>query len=129
MNTKNNTKCVLCGKEYYYCNVCNSTDPSWMISFCSDNCRQIYNVVASYSMKKLTQEQANGKLKELDLKNENNYSEATKGLLSEINVEEKEETVEENNEEDIIEYVAEEDGETVMVEAEAPRRMSRKKKR
>lgn len=88
---KNNTKCVVCGKQYYYCNTCKSQDPSWMISFCCDNCRQIYNTVAKYGIGKLTQEQANKKLKELDLSKENSFTDTTKKLISEIKkIEEKE---------------------------------------
>lgn len=84
---KSNRKCVICGSEYYYCSH-SCTDslgkPSWMASFCSDNCRNIYNATAKYNMKKLTAEEAKEILDNCDLSNKENFVSSTKKLIEEI---------------------------------------------
>ncbi len=128
---KNNTKCVVCGKEYYYCNTCKSQDPSWMISFCSDNCRKIYNAVAKFGMGKLTQEQAKDALKDLDLSKYDNFTDSTKRLISEINkIDEKEELEEEKKDVQNEQTSLEENKieETTYVRKARPSRTFKKKK-
>lgn len=40
-------KCLVCGKIYEYCKGCNYETPSWKSIFDSQNCHDIFEVVAS----------------------------------------------------------------------------------
>ena len=45
-------KCVCCGKEYEYCPNCSkSNKPAWMVTFCSERCKDLFNIVSAYNMK------------------------------------------------------------------------------
>ena len=84
---RSNRKCVICGNDYYYCNhSCADSlgKPSWMASFCSDNCRNIYNATVKYNMKKITVEEAKNILDTCDLSNKNNFTASTNKLINEI---------------------------------------------
>lgn len=94
MKEKNNVKCVICGKEYHYCNSCDSHKPSWMMSFCSDNCRRIYNVASCYNAKTIDGERALDEVKQLDISKIENFSNATKRIIKSIlSLDKKEEDV------------------------------------
>lgn len=64
---KTNKRCVICGKEYYFCSGCPGKSPAYMLSFCSKNCQNIYDAVAGYEMKTLSKEDAQNMLLEADL--------------------------------------------------------------
>ena len=66
---KLNRKCIICHKKYSYCPSCaaDSNKPTWMILFCSNNCRDLYNILNDYSHKLLTKEDAYNKLKGLEI--------------------------------------------------------------
>lgn len=82
---KNNVKCIICGKEYHYCHTCkDKNDPSWKMSFCSDNCRRIYNTAVAFNMQKITKEQALQELNNEDLSKINNFTDATKRIINKI---------------------------------------------
>jgi len=47
-------KCVCCGKEYEYCPTCAKKDqPQWMVTFCSEPCKELFNIVSAYNMKRV----------------------------------------------------------------------------
>lgn len=45
-------KCVCCGKEYEYCPNCGkNSKPAWMVTFCGEDCKELFNIVSAYNMK------------------------------------------------------------------------------
>ena len=76
-----NRTCVLCGKEYKYCNDCREYDdqPAWKNIYCSDNCRTIFNTAVDYKQGNLSLEDAYNKIKNIDL---NNRAEMRKDIIS-----------------------------------------------
>lgn len=82
---KDNKECVICGKGYYYCSSCPRKDPTWKQSFCSENCRKIYNAVAGYTTNQKTkQEAAEILINECDLSNLDHFNSATKYTIINI---------------------------------------------
>lgn len=83
-----NRTCIICSKRYRYCPTCSADTkkPTWMILFCSDNCRSLYNVLNDYSHKTVTREEAYRIIKEIDLSaTENlpwNFQELLRDILS-----------------------------------------------
>ena len=57
---KDNKTCILCGKKYSYCSRCSEFDhlPRWMECYCSENCKNIFNILSGYTMKDYTKEEA-----------------------------------------------------------------------
>lgn len=83
---KLNKTCCVDGVKYSYCNNCSddANKPRWMISFCSENCKNIYEAVAGYGAGKYTKEEAKELLDKCDLSKEHDFTNATKRLLKEI---------------------------------------------
>lgn len=79
-------KCVICGEEYDYCSSCpdKMNMPSWKNSFCSENCKKIYDACAKYNAGELIKEEANALLETCDLSSKSKFSSATKKLIKEI---------------------------------------------
>lgn len=42
-------KCVVCGKSYDYCPHCDSHKPRWMESYCSENCKLIFDACSGFA--------------------------------------------------------------------------------
>ena len=57
-------KCIVCGKEYEYCNRCSShaNMPTWMALYHDDNCRSIMNIATEYMAGNLTKADAKSQL-------------------------------------------------------------------
>ena len=57
---RNNKTCILCGNKYSYCSGCAEFDhlPRWMECYCSENCKDIFNILSSYNMNHKTKEEA-----------------------------------------------------------------------
>lgn len=57
--------CVTCGTSYEYCPKCaqDENKPMWMMAFDTEECKDVYGVIARYNTKDLTKEEAQ---KELD---------------------------------------------------------------
>lgn len=81
---KTNKKCCVCGCEYYFCSGCPSQSPSYMTSFCSENCKKIYHAVAGYNFGDLGEKEAYELLSECDLSKRENFTAATKSAIEEI---------------------------------------------
>ena len=84
---KPNRKCVICGHEYFYCTSgCQDSlgKPSWMTSFCCENCKQIYEVVARYNFDKTTAQNARRILDNCNLSEKEKFTAATQRLIAEI---------------------------------------------
>lgn len=89
MTIKNNKKCILCGKTYTYCSRCEEFDhlPRWMEIYCSENCREIFNTLASYNAKDISAKEAAERLSKCDMSDRDKYHDVSKKLISEINSE------------------------------------------
>ena len=57
----------MCSKEYEHCGHCGGTPKLWKNIFCSENCRDIYNVLNKYDGKLITKEDGIEQLKAFNL--------------------------------------------------------------
>ena len=56
MNKNNLRMCCVCHKEYPFC-LCNPEDrlkPTWHFAYCSENCKDIYNITSSFENGRLS---------------------------------------------------------------------------
>lgn len=83
---KLNKTCCVCGSKYSYCPSCgnSASKPSWMASFCSENCKKVYEAAASFNMKKMMAEEAKSILDTCDLSNKEHFTSSTQRLIKEI---------------------------------------------
>ena len=79
-------KCVVCGKEYEYCNRCSShaSKPTWMALYHDDNCRSIMNIATEYMADNITKADAKSQLDNCDLTNKKNFKESIVKAINEI---------------------------------------------
>lgn len=77
MGDKNNRICVVCGKSYYFCPNCNANQanpkPSWYSQFDSEQCKDIFNTLTNYFLKKITVQEAKEALSAYDLNDISDY--------------------------------------------------------
>lgn len=68
--------CVVCGKEYDYCNHCKSQShlPTWMSLYDNENCRTIMNICTEFMAGNVSKTDAKKVLDTCDLKNKNSFS-------------------------------------------------------
>ena len=68
--------CLLCKQTYEYCGGCSKYKhlPTFMTTFCSQNCRDIYQVMTNFEGKILTKEEAKRQLMNLDISRHNYYT-------------------------------------------------------
>lgn len=86
MNKNDLRTCCVCHKEYSFC-LCNPEDrlkPTWHFAYCSENCRDIYNITSSFENGKMTDIDAKEKLAKLDLSEQNNFGESYKNSIASI---------------------------------------------
>ena len=82
MIERNNKTCIVCGKSYKYCSGCaeyTHLEP-WHSIYCSDNCKEIFNIVSMYN--KVPKEETRSRLNKCDLSNKNTFH---KNILKTIN--------------------------------------------
>ena len=75
MAKKNNRKCIVCGREYYYCShncIDSINKPSWYTIFHDENCHDIYGAVANI-LPQQGKEAAKEALDKCDLSNKGNF--------------------------------------------------------
>lgn len=79
-------KCIVCGKEYEYCNRCSShaTMPTWMAIYHDDNCRSVMNIATEYMAGNLTRAEAKAQLNNCDLSNKDKFKESVTKAVDEI---------------------------------------------
>lgn len=84
---KHNKICSVCHSSYSYCPSCREDQkkPTWMFTFCSENCHDIYEATYAYASKKITAKEAKEKLDKLDISKYDNFGESYKKVISEIN--------------------------------------------
>ena len=79
--------CCVCHKEYSFCPVCNPEDrlkPTWHFAYCSENCKDIYNITSSFENGRLSDIDAKAKLEKLDLNEKDNFGESYKNSIASI---------------------------------------------
>ena len=79
--------CAVCHSPYSYCPVCgkDKDKPTWMFTFCSQNCHDIYEVTSSYANKELKASEAKKRLDKLNLSQLNNFGESYQTVIANIN--------------------------------------------
>lgn len=77
-------KCVCCGKEYDYCPSCPKKDqPGWMVTFCSESCKELFNIVSAYNVKRISKEAVIKYMSEHNLEVDK-YVDSVKKVLNEV---------------------------------------------
>lgn len=90
MNKRDLRTCCVCRHSYHFCPVCNEEDKNkepWYFVYCSENCKNIYNVMSSFENGKIDAETANEQLSKLDLSQKDNFGDSYKNTLSKISTE------------------------------------------
>lgn len=78
--------CCVCHKEYPFC-LCNPEDrlkPTWYFAYCSENCKDIYNVTSAFEDGRMTDIEAKEKLEKLDLSRKEYFGESYKNSIASI---------------------------------------------
>ena len=86
MNKNNLRMCCVCHKEYPFC-LCNPEDrlkPAWHFAYCSENCKDIYNITSSFENGRLSDIDAKAKLEKLDLNEKDNFGESYQKSIASI---------------------------------------------
>lgn len=87
MNKNDLRMCCVCHREYSFCPVCNLEDrlkPTWYFAYCSENCKDIYNITSSFEDGCITDIKAKEKLEELDLSRKEYFGESYKNSIASI---------------------------------------------
>nr|DAZ03670.1 MAG TPA: DNA gyrase subunit A [Caudoviricetes sp.] len=79
--------CSVCRKTYKYCLKCREYEylPTWMFAFCSENCKDIYNITSDYEDKRVTADEAKKQLDKLDLSRISNFGTSYQNTINDIN--------------------------------------------
>ena len=86
MNKNNLRICCVCHKEYPFC-LCNPEDrlkPTWHFAYCSENCKDIYNITSSFENGRMTDIEAKEKLNKLDLSRKEYFGESYQKSIDSI---------------------------------------------
>ena len=78
--------CIVCGKEYEYCNHCkkHSSLPTWMALYHDENCRNIMNIATEYAAGNLTKAEAKLQLECCDLTGKHKFKGSVAKTVGEI---------------------------------------------
>lgn len=78
--------CAVCHKKYKYCPACNEDKdkPYFMFVFCSENCKDIYDVGSKFEDGRIDGETAYKELEKLDLSELKSFGESYKGTVRKI---------------------------------------------
>lgn len=80
-------KCAVCGKNYPFCPRCgeDKDKPMWYFTFCSENCKDIYDVTSKFEDGQISGKDAKTKLDKLDLSNFEDFGNSYKISVAKIN--------------------------------------------
>lgn len=79
--------CCVCHSEYKFCPRCSAADknkPTWYFSFCSENCKNIYNVTSRFENGILSGEDAAKELTGINLSNIDKFGDSYKKSIDKI---------------------------------------------
>lgn len=80
--------CCVCHIEHQFCPVCNPEDRKlepWHFAYCSENCKDIYEVTSEYENGRLSANDAKEKLDKIDLSKIANFGESYQKSIEKIN--------------------------------------------
>ena len=79
-------KCMCCGDSYKYCPNCSDDKfkPLYMISFCSETCKDLWDTLSRYGMEMLTKSEAAEKIESLELKDKTEYVDCVQRDLEKV---------------------------------------------
>lgn len=83
----NNKTCILCHKTYKHCGHCKSEsafEPSWKSAWDTEECMNIFQILANYNNGAMTASEAKKELIKYDLKDKDSYSPKMKKAAEEI---------------------------------------------
>lgn len=78
--------CSVCKRTYKYCPLCkdDAKKPTWYFAYCSENCKDIYNVTSAFEDGRMTDIEAKEKLEKLDLSRKEYFGESYKNSIASI---------------------------------------------
>lgn len=78
--------CAVCRGKYYYCPACDEdkNKPNFMFVFCSENCKDIYDVGSRFEDGRMSGETAYKELEKLDLSKQKSFGESYKETIRKI---------------------------------------------
>ena len=79
--------CAVCRQNYKFCPHCNEdkNKPLWLLTFCSSNCKNIYDVTSQFEDNRIGINEAKTQLDKLDLSKLSSFGESYKSTISKIN--------------------------------------------
>lgn len=80
--------CSICKKEYKYCSQCSDFDhlPRWMDAYCSQNCKDLYNIAAGWLNGWKDKDTEISRLENIDLSRIDNYPQWLKDAIRDMNL-------------------------------------------
>ena len=96
MNNDKIRSCVVCNSKYSFCPRCEKDmhKPLYHFTFCSEKCKDIYDITSKYTDKIIDKKEANKRLSALEHINVNTLADCYKNCIYEINAVDLAETVE-----------------------------------
>ena len=81
-----NNTCLCCGKKFQYCFRCDGGDIKlgWKNNYCSENCRAIFNITASYYAKEINADEARKAFAKCDIADKATYVKPIQKVLTEV---------------------------------------------
>lgn len=78
--------CAVCYSSYKFCPRCSedANKEPWHFTFCSSNCKNIYDVTSSFEDGRISKDEAASKLKDLDLSKREYFGKSYKDTISKI---------------------------------------------
>lgn len=80
--------CTICKKKYRYCAQCSDFDhlPRWMDAYCSQNCKDLYNIAAGWLNGWKDKDVEIERLSAIDLSQSDNYPQWLKDAIRDMNL-------------------------------------------
>lgn len=78
MAERKTRRCAVCQREYKFCPICkeDKEKESWYFTFCSDNCHDLYKVMADFENGLISDVMAKEQLSKLDLSKRDSFGES-----------------------------------------------------
>ena len=77
-------KCVCCGKEYDQCpNCAKANQPGWMVTFCTIECKELFNIVSAYNVKRVGKAAVQKFVADHGITNTSRYADVIRKVLEE----------------------------------------------
>ena len=87
-----NRTCICCSARYSYCPDCGGADhlkPYWYSEFCSEECKDIWDIATRYNMQLMSKQEAKSALGKYDLSDTSKYVECVQRDITNIFADEK----------------------------------------